>query len=269
MRNHRYSLSFFLFVSVFTLGIYHFFSSSPPIVTQTVAFDTLDNTKTDWWLTRSSNHETPGFNDKLSYELATYDAYAVGNTDEKVLYLTFDEGYENGYTAPLLDTLKAKGVKAIFFVTSPYIQKEPELILRMVNEGHLVANHSKSHPSMPKYTSDPQAFNEQLEDVAHHFKAVTGQDMPKLFRPPMGHYSQKSLAMTQALGYKTIFWSFAYKDFDINDQPALGAAKKKILDNLHNGAIILLHAVSKTNAEVLGEVIDEAHAMGYRFELFE
>ena len=139
----------------------------------------------------------------------------------------------------------------------------------MVNEGHIVGNHSKSHPSMPTYTNDASRFAFQFEDVENKYEAITGQKMTKLFRPPMGHYSEKSLAMTQALGYKTIFWSFAYKDFDVNAQPSEAQAKKIILDNLHNGSIILLHAVSKTNTLVLEDVIRSAKEQGYTFKLFE
>lgn len=228
-----------------------------------------DQTKVDWWLVRSKNHETPRVNDKLPFKYEDYDAYYVGDTSRKVLYLTFDEGYEQGHTPAILDALKANNVKAIFFVTSPYVSREPELIKRMVNEGHMVANHSKSHPSMPKYVNDPSRFQTEFDDVAQKYKEITGLEMVKLFRPPMGHYSQKSLAMTKALGYKTIFWSFAYKDFDVNAQPSHDYAKKILADNLHNGAIILLHAVSKTNAEVLDEFIKEAQSQGYTFELFQ
>lgn len=228
-----------------------------------------DNTKIDWWLVRSKDHSTPRVNDKLNFQLADYDAYYVGDTSSKVLYLTFDEGYEKGYTPQILDTLKAKNVKAIFFVTSPYVTTNPELIKRMVDEGHIVANHSNHHPSMPSCAGNPDKFAAELSDVASKYEAITGQPMVKLFRPPMGHYSQKSLAMTKELGYKTIFWSFAYSDYDVNKQPAPDTAKKLILNNLHNGSIMLLHAISKTNTQILGDVIDEAHNMGYTFELFQ
>lgn len=227
------------------------------------------NTKIDWWLVRGKDHQIPRINDSLPFDLSSYDAYYVGDTSQKVLYLTFDEGYENGYTEAILDTLKKTGVKAIFFVTSPYVEKNPDLIKRMYTEGHLVGNHTKSHPSLPQYTCDPDRFTRELEDVNTKYKALIGEDMPKLFRPPMGHYSEKSLAMTKALGYKTIFWSFAYKDFDVKAQPTQEKAKDMILSNLHNGSIILLHAVSKTNTEVLEAIILEAQKMGYTFELFQ
>ncbi len=229
----------------------------------------LNNTKIDWWLVRNKAHETPRINDTLTFPLDKYQAYYVGDTSEKVLYLTFDEGYEKGYTAQILDTLKKTEVPAIFFVTSPYVRDNPDLIQRMVDEGHIVANHSKSHPSMPSYAQDASRFALEFQDVEERYKAITGKEMVKLFRPPMGHYSEKSLAMTQALGYKTIFWSFAYKDFDVNAQPGQAEGKKMILDNLHNGSIVLLHAVSKTNTDILEDVLTEAKNQGYCFKLFE
>lgn len=229
----------------------------------------LDNTKIDWWLVRGKDHTTPRVNDTLKFDYKTYDAHYVGDTSRPVLYLTFDEGYEKGYTASILDTLKANDVKAIFFVTYPYLVGNPDLINRMNAEGHIVANHSNHHPSMPKYANDAQKFNRELLDVEEKYKEITGSDMPKLFRPPMGHYSEKSLALTQQLGYKTVFWSFAYSDYKVDQQPSHESAKKIIFDNLHNGSIMLLHAVSKTNTDILDSVIKEAKAMGYTFELFE
>ncbi len=228
----------------------------------------LDNTKIDWWIVRDKEHNTPRVNDKLTFKLEDYNAYYVGDTTKPVLYLTFDEGYENGYTAQILDVLKKTNVKAVFFVTSPYVTQNPDLIKRMYEEGHLVANHTKSHPSMPEYADTPDKFNHEFEDVNSKYKEIIGEDMPKLFRPPMGHYSEKSLAMTKDLGYSTVFWSFAYKDFDVKNQPKHEQAEKIILDNLHNGSILLLHAVSKTNAEILENVINEAQKQGYTFELF-
>ncbi len=226
----------------------------------------LDNTKVDWWIVRAKDHQTPRANDTLAYKLEDYDAYYVGDTEEKVLYLTFDEGYEKGYTPALLDTLKANDVPAIFFVTTPYVKDNPDLIKRMVDEGHTVANHSKNHPSMPKQANNPDVFKTEFADVETRYEEIIGEPIPKLFRPPMGHYSQKSLAMTKELGYQTIFWSFAYADFDVNKQPNPDYARKLISDNLHNGAIMLLHAVSKTNTLILDDVIKDARAQGYTFE---
>ena len=227
----------------------------------------LDNTKTDWWLVRAKNHQTPGFNEKLSYKLQDYDGYCLGDTTRPVIYLTFDEGYENGYTGKILDVLKAHDVKAMFFVTLPYLSQNPDLIKRMYDEGHYVCNHTDHHLSMPSIATDEEKFNREITSVAKAYEEITQHPMPPFFRPPMGHYSERSLAMTQALGYRTIFWSFAYCDWKPEAQPNPANAEKLMLDGLHNGAIYLLHAVSKTNTEVLGSFIDHAKEMGYTFEL--
>lgn len=227
----------------------------------------LDNTKIDWWLVRAKDHDIPKFNTKLSFNLADYDAMCLGDTSRKVAYITFDEGYENGYTGKILDALKAQDVKAMFFVTMPYMTQNTDLIKRMADEGHLVVNHSNHHPSMPSLATNETKFNDELLSVANEYKNITGQEMPPFFRPPMGHYSEKSLALTKALGYKTIFWSFAYCDWYTDKQPEPTKAKTLLLNGLHNGAIYLLHAVSKTNTEILEDFIIEAKAMGYTFEL--
>lgn len=228
-----------------------------------------DNEITSWFYMPNETHTTPDINPKLTYDLSNYNAIYNGaiNESTKTLYLTFDEGYENGYTSKILDVLKEKNVKAVFFVTSYYLEKNPDLVKRMVDEGHVVGNHSKTHSSMPTLTSDMTKFKEEFSDVESKYKEITGLDMKKFFRPPMGYYSERSLAMTNDLGYKTVFWSFAYDDWDPEKQPEINYAKNKILDNLHNGSILLLHAVSKTNTEILGEVIDSARNSGYEFKL--
>lgn len=232
-----------------------------------IDFTTLSNEKQAWWFKPNKTHATPEINLKLNYSLSDYDAHYVGDTSKPILYLTFDEGYENGYTAKILDILKENDVKAIFFVTLPYLKDNPDLIKRMVEEGHIVGNHTNHHPSMPDVTGNEEKFNHEFSDVEDKYREITGSDIPKYFRPPMGEYSQKSLAMTKNLGYKTVFWSFAYHDWDINKQPEPSAAKEKILGGLHNGSILLIHAVSKTNTEILDSVLKEATAQGYSFEL--
>ncbi|EQB88123.1 peptidoglycan-N-acetylmuramic acid deacetylase [Clostridium punense] len=237
--------------------------------TEKLDYRNLNNTKISWWFKPNKLHVTPEVNTKLDFDLNKYDACYVGDTDRKVLYMTFDEGYENGYTGKILDTLKENDVKAIFFVTLPYLKGNHDLIKRMVDEGHIVANHTNHHPSMPTVTGTEEKFNKELKDVEDEYSKIVGKEMPKFFRPPMGEYSEKSLAMTKNLGYKTVFWSFAYHDWDINKQPDPVKAKKTILDGLHNGSIMLIHAVSKTNTEILGDVIKEAKAQGYEFELLK
>lgn len=231
--------------------------------------ENLDNKTLSWFYIPNTLHKTPGINPNLNFDLSTYNAIYNLNTNKKTktIYLTFDEGYENGYTSKILDVLKEKNVKAVFFVTSYYLENNPNLIKRMVSEGHIVGNHSKSHLSMPTLTSDKDKFNEEFTDVENKYTNITGVEMKKLFRPPMGEYSQKSLVMTNDFGYKTVFWSFAYNDWDTENQPNADYAKNKILDNLHDGSILLLHAVSKTNTEILGDIIDSARNLGYEFGL--
>lgn len=197
--------------------------------------------------------------------LSKYDAYYLGDTSKKVLYLTFDEGYENGYTEKILDVLKKHEIKAAFFVVKPYIKSNPEIIKRMVEEGHLVCNHSANHPSMASIKDQPK-FNKELVEVENLFEELTGKKMPKYFRPPMGKFSELSLHYTKELGYKTIFWSFAYKDWEPKKQPSNEKAMDTIIKRSHNGGIILLHAVSKTNAEILDELLSKWKEQGYEIK---
>ena len=222
----------------------------------------LSNTKQSWYFVANNNHTQPQGNGSVA--LNKYNAYYVGNPNEKKIYLTFDEGYENGYTSKILDVLKAKNVKAAFFVTKPYIESDPELVKRMVAEGHIVGNHSVKHLSSPTL-SDSQLKNE-LTETAQAFEKVTGQAMPKVFRPPMGEYSERTLAVTSNMGYKTVFWSFAYKDWITTAQPGKDVAYNTVMSKYHNGAVLLLHAVSKSNTEALGDIIDSLRAKGYTFD---
>lgn len=199
--------------------------------------------------------------------LKKYSGYYLGDTSKKEIYLTFDEGYENGYTSKILDVLKENNVKAAFFVTTDYINRNKDLIKRMVNEGHLVCNHSNTHPSMAKVAlKGKEKFEEEFTLTEKAFEEVTGTKMPKFFRPPMGKYSELSMHYTQELGYKTIFWSFAYKDWIPEKQPSHEYAKKIIMERTHNGGIFLLHAVSKTNAEILDSIIKEWKSKGFELK---
>lgn len=224
----------------------------------------LSNAKIVYWQPATNKeHITPTLGPKFKTLLDRYDGYHVGESSSKVLYLTFDEGYENGFTPTILDTLKRKGTTAAFFVTRPYIKSNPELIRRMVNEGHIVGNHTSTHPSMPD-KSNEQLVNE-IESTATLFKEVTGKDMPGFFRPPKGEWSERTLYITKSLGYKTILWSMAYKDYDTKNQPGKQAAINFVNTYYHNGAIILLHAVSSGNDAALGEIIEGMEGRGYRF----
>lgn len=201
-------------------------------------------------------------------QLRQYQAAYIGNTNEKVLYLTFDAGYENGCTAKILDTLKEKQVPAAFFLVGNYIRQSPDLVRRMVAEGHTVGNHTMHHYDMSRL-SDKAAFSKELTDLEALYKETVGQELPKYYRPPQGIYSEENLKMAQELGYKTLFWSLAYVDWNNDAQPTKEAAFAKLLPRAHNGAVVLLHSTSKTNAEILGELIDKWKEAGYRFGTLE
>lgn len=221
----------------------------------------LDNKTYAWGFRRMKDEKQPEFTASYANVLKKYDGIYVGNAEEKIVYLTFDEGYENGYTPAILDTLKEKEVQATFFVTQPYVKKNPELVQRMIDEGHIVGNHTVNHPSMPSVTDD-EKLKKEVMDLHNYVKDNFGYEMSFL-RPPKGEYSERTVALSKNLGYTTVLWSQAYDDWDVNNQKGLEYAKKMILNNLHNGAVILLHAVSKDNTEVLGEIIDEIQNRGY------
>lgn len=201
-------------------------------------------------------------------QLRQYQAAYIGDVGEKVLYLTFDAGYENGCTAKILDTLKEKQVPAAFFLVGNYIRQNPDLVRRMVAEGHTVGNHTMHHYDMSRL-SDKAAFAKELTDLEALYKETVGQELPKFYRPPQGIYSEENLKMAQELGYKTLFWSLAYVDWNNDAQPTREAAFAKLLPRTHNGAVVLLHSTSKTNAEILGELIDKWKEAGYRFGTLE
>jgi len=228
--------------------------------------DKLDNTKFSWGLSLNSEHKTPGIPSRAKQLITEYDGIYIGDTTKKVIYLTFDEGYENGYTPKILDTLKENDVKAIFFVTGPYIKKNADLVKRMLDEGHEVGNHTINHPSMPSLGNTE--LEKEMYGLEERFKSSFGKEF-RYLRPPMGEYSERTLAAAQQLGYKTVFWSFAYKDYDVNNQKGADYAYKKVMDNLHNGAVLLLHAVSKDNAEALDRIIKDIRAQDYEIRPFD
>lgn len=200
--------------------------------------------------------------------LARYDAAYVDDTEEKVVYLTFDAGYENGCTAQILDVLKARGVPAAFFVVGNYLETSPELVRRMAEEGHLVGNHTEHHWDMSRI-ADPETFRAELERVEARYREITGEEMQKYYRPPQGVYSEENLKMAQELGYKTVFWSLAYVDWYQDDQPTAEQAFSKLIPRIHPGAVVLLHSTSSTNAAILDELLGKWEAMGYRFGRLE
>lgn len=196
--------------------------------------------------------------------LRTLDAAYLGDTTQKRLYLTFDAGYENGCTPQILDVLKAHQVPAAFFLVGNYLEKNGDLVRRMVQEGHTVGNHTMHHYDMSKI-SDPDAFRKELEDLEAIYQEIVGKPMEKFYRPPQGIYSEENLKQAQALGYKTVFWSLAYVDWKQDSQPSHEAAFGKLIPRIHPGAVVLLHSTSQTNAEILDELLTRWEALGYRF----
>ena len=190
------------------------------------------------------------------------------NDNNKIAYLTFDAGYENGNIARILDVLKKKEVKGAFFILENLINSNPEIVLRMQSEGHLVCNHTAHHKDMSKI-SDIGEFSRELSTMELSYKELTGSELARFYRPPEGKFSEANLKFASDLGYKTVFWSFAYADWDNQKQPSKEYAIKKILDNVHNGAVILLHPTSATNAEILETIIDEMRKNGYEFGTLE
>ena len=197
--------------------------------------------------------------------LAEYNAYYVGDDAEKVIYLTFDCGYENGNTEPILDALKKHNAQGTFFVVGHFLESAPDIVKRMVEEGHTVGNHTYNHPDMSKI-SDKAAFEKEMSDVETAFEELTGQEMIKYYRPPQGKYSTQNLQMAKELGYHTFFWSLAYVDWYQDKQPTKEEAFDKLVGRIHPGAIVLLHSTSSTNAQVLDELLSKWEEMGYTFK---
>ena len=223
----------------------------------------LSNKKIGWGIKRNDNHEQPDLGKNNKEILEKNNGIAMGNNVDKYIYLTFDEGYEAGYTPQILNTLKENNVKATFFITAHYLNTQPELVKQMIDEGHIIGNHTVNHKSMPSLTENQ--INSEVMDLHKTIYEKFKYEM-KYIRPPMGEFSEKSISVTNSLGYKTVMWSFAYEDWNENKQPDEAQAKKKILDNVHNGEIMLLHGNSKTNTNILGDIIKEIKNMGYEFK---
>jgi peptidoglycan-N-acetylmuramic acid deacetylase len=200
--------------------------------------------------------------------LRKFDGAYLGDTSQKVLYLTFDAGYENGYTEQILDVLKKHNVPAAFFLVGNYLEKNADLVRRMVQEGHTVGNHTMHHYDMSRL-SDKEAFTKELTGLEDLFREVTGRELPKFYRPPQGIYSEENLKMAKELGYRTVFWSLAYVDWNNDAQPTKEEAFRKLLPRIHPGAVVLLHSTSRTNAEILEELIEKWKEEGYEFGTLE
>jgi peptidoglycan-N-acetylmuramic acid deacetylase len=224
--------------------------------------ENLDNTKHGWGQgTQVDKDNRPISCTQFQNKYGKYNAVFIKDNTKRI-YLTFDEGYENGYTSKILDSLKEKKVPAVFFVTYDYAKRNHDLVQRMIEEGHIVGNHSYTHPSMPTLSLTKAAG--EITNLHNYIKENFNYTMT-LFRPPMGEYSERTLALAQRLQYKSVFWSFAYVDWNPKKQMGSQKAYKKIVGGLHNGAIYLLHAVSKDNTDILGAFIDEARKQGYEF----
>lgn len=218
---------------------------------------------TNWGLSYRNGANMPPSGEDTAEKLAQYGAYFMGDGAQKTIYLTFDCGYENGNTAKILDTLKKRHVPATFFVVGHYLDAAPALVRRMADEGHLVGNHSVNHPNMTKVSQE--RMKSELQNLETQYTAVTGRKLAPFFRPPEGSYTYENLRWAQSLGYHTTLWSVAYKDYDVDNQPSYASAMQTLNARVHNGAIVLLHVISRTDAEVLDELITDWKAKGYEF----
>lgn len=223
----------------------------------------LSNKKIGWGIKRNNNHEQPDLGKTNKEILEKNEGLAIGNNIDKNVYLTFDEGYEAGYTSQILATLKENNVKATFFITAHYLNTQPELVKQMIDEGHIVGNHTVNHKSMPSLTESQ--INSEVMDL-HKAMYEKFQYEMKYIRPPMGEYSERTLEITKSLGYTTTMWSFAYDDWNEQKQGREEYGKTKVISNVHNGAIILLHANSVDNSNILDSCIKEIKNMGYEFK---
>lgn len=248
------------FISTFMLTKNEEFETSATSANQ------INNKKISWGIKRNSNHEQPDVGTSNQKILEENNGICLGNKDKKVIYLTFDNGYEAGHTNKILDVLKENEVKATFFITAHYLNTAPDLVERMIKEGHIVGNHTVNHKSMPEITGEE--IKEEVMKLHQTIYEKFGYEM-KYLRPPKGEFSERSIITTNNLGYKHVMWSFAYVDWEENNQPSEEKAKKTILDNLHNGEIMLLHGNSKTNANILDSTIKEIKAQGYEIKSLE
>ena len=253
-------------IFVFTFSIISLNNTNEKANSIATSAVSLSNKKIGWGIKRAQNNAQPDLGKENLRLLSEYNGIAMGNDKEKIVYLTFDEGYEAGYTTKILDTLKENNVKATFFITAHYLNTEPNLVKRMIDEGHIVGNHTVNHKSMPDL--DDEKLKEEIMKLHTTVYEKYGYEM-KYLRPPMGEFSERTLELINSLGYTTTMWSFAYDDWDENKQGREEYGKNKILSNIHNGAIILLHANSVDNSNILDTCIKEIKGMGYEFKTLD
>ena len=259
----RFTKIFLLFCACAFIG-----SSIGKIVSHNTARQTAASAQSsNWGLSFQEEGKRPVGNATIE-ELAQYNAFFAEDTEEKKIYLTFDAGFENGNTPAILDALKKHQAPATFFVVGNFISENKDLIKRMETEGHIVGNHTMTHPDMSKI-STKESFQKELSDVEKIYREITGKEMTKFYRPPQGIYSTQNLSMARELGYHTFFWSLAYVDWKQEEQPTHEEAMSKLLKRVHPGAIVLLHNTSRTNGEILDEVLTKWEEMGYHFASLE
>lgn len=251
-----------LFVLMFFLG-WGAGSLQKQQMKKTVETVSVQNQADNWGLGFGAEGTQPTGN-VTADELKKYNAWYVGDKNKKIIYLTFDCGYENGNTEPILDALKKHNAKATFFVVGHFLESAPDIVKRMEEEGHAVGNHTYHHPDMSSI-SELVSFQKEIDDVASLYQSITGKEMIKYYRPPQGKYSTENLKMAKELGYNTFFWSLAYVDWNVDNQPTKEEAFDKLLTRIHPGAIVLLHSTSKTNGEILDELLTKWEEMGYTF----
>ena len=260
IKKSRFLCSLLLLAGAFTLG------SLLGILTGTLSptKETSASVQSaSWGLSFQEEGKRPAGNATID-DLKQYNAYYASDTDEKIRYLTFDAGYENGNTPAILEALKKHQAPAVFFAVGNFIKDNPDLIKRMITEGHIVGNHTMTHPDMSQISS-MESFQKELEGVEELYTSVTGEPMTKFYRPPRGVYSTENLSMAKELGYSTFFWSLAYVDWIQEQQPSKEEAFQKLIPRIHPGAIVLLHNTSSTNAAILDELLTKWEEMGYQF----
>ena len=260
IKKSRFLCSLLLLAGAFTLG------SLLGILTGTLSptKETSASVQSaSWGLSFQEEGKRPAGNATID-DLKQYNAYYASDTDEKILYLTFDAGYENGNTPAILEALKKHQAPAVFFAVGNFIKDNPDLIKRMITEGHIVGNHTMTHPDMSQISS-MESFQKELEGVEELYTSVTVEPMTKFYRPPRGVYSTENLSMAKELGYSTFFWSLAYVDWIQEQQPSKEEAFQKLIPRIHPGAIVLLHNTSSTNAAILDELLTRWEEMGYQF----
>lgn len=249
-----------MILTIFSISVINSNLNLPEV--KTTNSNQISNKKIGWGIKRNDNHDQPDVGKENRQVLESNNGICLGNANKKNIYLTFDEGYEAGYTEKILEVLKENNVKATFFITAHYLNTHEDLVRKMIQEGHIVGNHTVNHKSMP--TLSEEKIKTEVMNLHQAIYEKLQYEM-KYIRPPMGEYSEKTLAITGELGYKTVMWSFAYEDWNEDKQPNEENAKKKILSNLHNGEIMLLHGNSKTNTNILDSVIKETKNQGYEF----